>query len=328
MFKNKSILVTGAGGFIGSHLVEQALRGGAEVTAFVHYNSKNDYGHLKQIPKEIKEDLTIVSGDISDFNCVKRAVDDKDIVFHLAALIGIPYSYYAPYSYVSTNINGTLNVMQSCLNTDVKKIIHTSTSEVYGTAQYTPIDEKHPLVGQSPYSASKIGADKIAESFFCSFGLPVATIRPFNTYGPRQSTRAVIPTIITQALSGDTVRLGSLDTVRDFNFVLDTVGGFLAIASHNSTIGKTINIGSGKAITIGELAKMIITQINPDITILVEEERKRPESSEVMNLICDNTYAKTLLNWSPEYTISRGITETIDWMRDHIREYDPGLYTL
>jgi len=327
-WQDKRVLVTGAGGFIGSHLVDELLQKGAEVTAFVHYNARNDWGMLEGRYSETTPNIEVIAGDVTDALFVKRAVADKEYVFHLAALIGIPYSYVAPESYINTNIRGTLNVMQACLDHGITRVVHTSTSETYGTAQYTPIDEKHPLQGQSPYSASKIGADKIAESFFCSFELPVTTIRPFNTFGPRQSTRAVIPTIITQALTGKTVKLGSLTPIRDLTYVADTVNGFIKLAESKKTVGKTVNTGSGRGVTIGELADIIIGQVNPEARILCEEKRVRPEKSEVMELLCDNRCARELAGWKPEYTLEKGLSLTIDWMKDHIASYKPGTYTV
>jgi NAD dependent epimerase/dehydratase len=327
-WQDKQVLVTGAGGFIGSHLVDELLSKGAKVSAFVHYNARNDWGMLEGRYTDKTSNLTVIAGDITDSLFVKKAVSEKEYVFHLAALIGIPYSYAAPESYINTNIKGTLNIMQACLDTGVKRIVQTSTSEVYGTALYTPIDEKHPLQGQSPYSASKIGADKIAESFFCSFGLPVTTIRPFNTYGPRQSTRAVIPTIITQALTSSSIKLGSLTPIRDLTYVADTVQGFIKFAESPKTIGKTVNTGSGRGVTIGELAELIIKQVNPDATIICEKERIRPDKSEVMHLLCDNRLAKDLADWKPQYTLEDGLSLTIDWMKEHIASYKTGLYTV
>jgi NAD dependent epimerase/dehydratase len=270
----------------------------------------------------------VIAGDVTDALFVKKAVEEKDIVFHLAALIGIPYSYTAPESYVNTNIRGTLNVMQACLESGVGRVIHTSTSEVYGTALYTPIDEKHPLQGQSPYSATKIGADKIAESYYCAFGLPVATMRPFNTFGPRQSARAVIPTIITQALTSDTVRLGSLTPVRDLTYVADTVEAFLRLAGSRNAIGKTINTGTGSGAPIGELAARIIAIANPKAKIIVDKSRVRPEKSEVMELVCDNTLVKEITGWQPRYTLEDGLCATVDWMKEHLRAYKPGVYAV
>lgn len=327
-WQDKRVLVTGAGGFIGSHLVDALLKSGAEVTAFVHYNARNDWGMLEDRYNENTPLLSVIAGDVTDALFVRKAVAEKEFVFHLAALIGIPYSYVAPESYINTNIKGTLNVMQACLDHDVTRVIHTSTSEVYGTARYTPIDENHPLQGQSPYSASKIGADKIAESFFCSFGLPVTTIRPFNTFGPRQSTRAVIPTIITQALTGNTVKLGSLTPIRDLTFVADTADGFMKLAESKKTLGKTVNTGSGRGVTIGELADIIIGQVNPKAEIICEEKRVRPEKSEVMELLCDNRAALDLAGWKPKHTLEEGLALTSAWMKDHLASYKPGLYTV
>jgi NAD dependent epimerase/dehydratase len=327
-WQDKRVLVTGAGGFIGSHLVDELLRKGADVTAFVHYNARNDWGMLEGRYSDATPNLTVIAGDVTDSLFVKKAVAEKDYVFHLAALIGIPYSYVAPESYVNTNIKGTLNIMQACLDGGVTRVVHTSTSEVYGTAQYTPIDEKHPLQGQSPYSASKIGADKIAESFYCSFELPVTTIRPFNTFGPRQSTRAVIPTIITQALTGNTVKLGSLTPIRDLTYVGDTVNGFIKLAESKKTVGRTVNTGSGRGVTIGELAEIILKKVNPRARITCEEKRVRPGMSEVMELLCDNRSALELAGWKPEYTLEKGLSLTIEWMKEHIASYKPGTYTV
>jgi NAD dependent epimerase/dehydratase len=327
-WQDRPVLVTGAGGFIGSHLVDELLQRGAEVTAFVHYNARNDWGMLEGHYTETTPHLKVIAGDVTDALFVKKAVADKEIVFHLAALIGIPYSYIAPESYINTNIRGTLNLMQACLEENVDRIVHTSTSEVYGTAQYTPIDEKHPLQGQSPYSASKIGADKIAESFYCSFGLPVMTIRPFNTFGPRQSTRAVIPTIITQALTSDRVRLGSLTPVRDLTYIADTVSGFIKISESIKTIGRTVNTGSGRGVTIGELSDIIIEKVNPNVKIVAEQKRVRPEKSEVMQLLCDNRLAEELAGWRPAYTLEEGLDLTIGWMKEHIASYKTGVYSV
>ena len=327
-WNDKEVLVTGAGGFIGSHLVDDLLSRGANVTAFVHYNARNDWGMLEGRYNDKTPNLNVIAGDVTDSLFVKKAVSEKEYVFHLAALIGIPYSYTAPESYVNTNVKGTLNVMQACLESGVDRVVHTSTSEVYGTAQYTPIDEKHPLQGQSPYSASKIGADKIAESFYYSFDVPVTIMRPFNTYGPRQSTRAVIPTIITQALTSNEIKLGSLTPVRDLTYVTDTVQGFIKMAESKKTAGKTINTGSGRGITIGDLADIIIKLINPNISIVCEKVRVRPEKSEVMELLCDNRLALEIAGWQPEYTLEQGLTQTIEWMKTHISSYKPGVYTL
>jgi NAD dependent epimerase/dehydratase len=326
--KNKKVLVTGASGFIGSHLAEELVTLGARVRAFIHYNSRNSYGNLEFLTKAMLSEIEIHSGDVTDPYSVSKAVEGCEVVFHLAALIAIPYSYRAPSSYVATNVSGTLNVMQACLSHGVRKVIHTSTSETYGTAIYTPIDEKHPLQGQSPYSASKIGADKIAESFHCSFNLPVATIRPFNTYGPRQSARAVIPTIASQALASDTVRLGSLDPVRDFNYVKDTVAGFILVAGSDASVGQVINVGSGREITIGELAKKIVGIIGGKKKIEADPERVRPENSEVMKLLCDGSKAVALLGYAPRLSIDEGLAETIAFVRDNPGFYKTDIYNV
>ena len=324
----KKTLVTGAGGFIGSHLCETLLELGADVTAMVHYNSRGDWGNLEFLSPESKQALRLVSGNIEDSGFMSRHIKGQHVVFHLAALIAIPYSYTAPLSYVHTNIEGTINVLEAARDYDIEKIIHTSTSETYGTAIYTPIDETHPLQGQSPYSASKIGADKLAESYYRSFNLPVATIRPFNTYGPRQSTRAVIPTIITQALTQNEIRLGSLDPVRDMNFVKDTAAGFVKVAESPKSIGEVINIGSGKGYTIQELVTTILQIMKVEKKIVLDEDRLRPENSEVFKLICDNTKSKNLTGWQPRYSLEEGIRETIDFISNHMDIYKPGIYTL
>ena len=326
--KNKKVLVTGAGGFIGSHLTEELVKSGAKVRALAHYNSRNDWGLIDLLPKEIKQELEVITGDIQDPFMIRKAVKGCAVVFHLAALIAIPYSYIAPESYVNVNIKGTLNVLQACLEEGVEKVVHTSTSETYGTAQYTPIDEKHPLQGQSPYSASKIGADKIAESFYRSFGLPVATTRPFNTYGPRQSARAIIPTIITQALVSSEVNLGLLTPVRDLTYVKDTVAGFLKVAESDKSVGEVINIGTGCGITIGDLAEKIIGFVGKDVTIVRDEQRVRPEKSEVMQLLCDNRKAKELIGWEPRYALEEGLRGTIKWIKKNLDLYKAGIYNV
>ncbi|MDP2865009.1 MAG: NAD-dependent 4,6-dehydratase LegB, partial [Elusimicrobiota bacterium] len=287
--KNKKILVTGADGFIGSHLVEALLEEGCRVKAFVYYNSFNSWGWLDTLPKNKLKNIEIFAGDIRDPNGVRTAMKGADAVFHLAALIGIPFSYHSPDSYIDTNVKGTLNVLQAARDLGTERVVVTSTSEVYGTARYAPIDEKHPLQGQSPYSASKIGADKIAESFHLSFKLPVITARPFNTYGPRQSARAIIPTIITQLLNGQTkIKLGSLHPTRDLNYVTDTCAGFIALAKCDAAIGQTVNIGSGREITMGDLAKLIISTSRKKAQLASDSQRKRPAKSEVERLLCDN----------------------------------------
>ena len=327
--KNKNVVVTGAGGFIGSHLTEELVRKGANVKAFVHYNSRNDWGLLELLEKDVLDEVEVVAGDITDPFFVKTSTKDADVIFHLAALIGIPYSYIAPESYVNVNIKGTLNVLQAGLDNEVEKIVHTSTSETYGTADYVPIDEAHPMKGQSPYSASKIGADKMAESYYRSFDLPVATIRPFNTFGPRQSARAIIPTIISQALTKDEVHVGSLSPVRDLTFVKDTVNGFIEIGTSEKSIGEVINIGTGSGVTIGELLQKILMILGKeDIRVVEDMDRVRPDKSEVMELICDNSKAKQLLNWSPQYTLDEGLAETIEWMRGYTNLYKTDKYVV
>jgi NAD dependent epimerase/dehydratase len=310
-FQNKLVLVTGAGGFIGSHLVERLVAEGAKVRAFVRYNGRNDWGHLEQSP--VKHDIELVSGDIADPYFVRQAVDGCAVVFHLAALIGIPYSYIAPQHYLNVNIQGTLNVLEACRSVGVEKLVVTSTSETYGTAQYTPQDEQHPLQGQSPYSASKIAADKLAESYYRSFGLPVATLRPFNTYGPRQSARAIIPTIATQARFANAITVGSLTPVRDFTYVTDTVDGFLRMAAHPETAGKVLNVGSGEAVTIGELVQELTALAGrPELPVVSAPERVRPEASEVQILRCDATQARQLLGWSPQVPRAEGLKRVLE----------------
>ena len=325
----KKVLVTGADGFIGSHLTEALLEKGYQVKAFTYYNSFNSWGWLDSLPKEKLNEIEIFSGDIRDPNGVREAMRGVEGVFHLAALIAIPFSYHSPDSYVDTNIKGTLNVLQAARELGTERIMITSTSEVYGTAQYVPIDEKHPFQGQSPYSATKIGADRLAESFYRSFNLPISIVRPFNTYGPRQSARAVIPTIITQLLSGkEEIKLGSLTPTRDFNYVKDTAAGFIAIAESDKTIGEEINIASQKEISIGELANEIIYQINPNARIVCEEQRLRPQKSEVNRLLGSNEKIQKLTNWKPNYIFSEGISETIAWIRDNLDKYKTNIYNI
>lgn len=323
------VLVTGADGFIGSHLAERLLKQGYEVKAFTYYNSFNTWGWLDTIPKGDLNQIEIFSGDIRDPNGVCEAMTGVDQVYHLAALIAIPFSYHSPDSYVDTNIKGTLNVLQAARKLETNRILVTSTSEVYGTAQYVPIDEKHPFQGQSPYSATKIGADRLAESFYRSFDLPVTIVRPFNTYGPRQSARAVIPTIISQLLAGiEEIKLGSLTPTRDFNYVMDTANGFIEIAKATNTIGEEINIATQKEISIGELAHEIISQLNPKARIICAEERLRPEKSEVNRLLGANEKIKKMTKWEPEYTFKQGIGETIEWIRNNIDRYKTDIYNL
>lgn len=325
----KKVLVTGADGFIGSHLTEELVKRGYEVKAFTFYNSFNSCGWLDTLPKDIAAEIEIFSGDIRDPNGVRKAVRGVEEIFHLAALIAIPFSYHSPDSYVDTNIKGTLNVLQAARELGTNRLLVTSTSEVYGTAQYVPIDEKHPFQGQSPYSATKIGADRLAESFYRSFNTPVTIVRPFNTYGPRQSARAVIPTIIMQLLAGkEKIKLGALSPTRDFNYVKDTVNGFIAISESERTIGQEINIASGREISIGDLAKEIIAQINPLAKIVCDEERFRPEKSEVNRLLGDNKKIKELTGWSAQYSFEEGIAQTIDWLRDNISQYKVDSYNI
>lgn len=330
-FANKKILVTGADGFIGSHLTEALVHAGASVTAFVYYNSFSSWGWIDSLEKEIRDALRIFAGDVRDPNGVRVAVRGQDMVFHLAALIGIPFSYHSPDSYVDTNIKGTLNVLQACREAGTERVLVTSTSEVYGTAKYVPIDEDHPFQGQSPYSATKIGADRLAEAFFRTFRLPVSIVRPFNTYGPRQSARAVIPTIITQLLAGaQEVRLGSVLPTRDFNYVKDTVEGFLAIAGSEGTIGEEINIATQDEISIGDLAAEIIRQIRPGTCVVTDDDRIRPANSEVERLLGANSKIRTLTGWEPGHSLAEGLAETIEWFRSHpaARGYKPDIYNV
>lgn len=324
----KQVLVTGAGGFIGSHLTQTLVENGAKVRAFVRYNSRADFGLLKQLPANQLSEIEIIAGDLRDAHAVSEAVRGMDLVFHLGALIAIPYSYVHPREVVETNVTGTLNVLMACREHAAARLIHTSTSEVYGTAQYVPIDEKHPLQGQSPYSASKIGADKLAESFFCAFTLPVVTVRPFNTFGPRQSARAVIPTIISQALTRDVIHLGSLDTKRDFTYVTDTVNGFLKAAITNGVEGQTFNLGTGSEVTIGEVAQEIIQIIGRPVAIETDPQRLRPENSEVLRLLSNNHLALEKIHWKPEVTLTEGLEMTCDWVQHNLQSFRVGVYEI
>lgn len=331
----KKVLVTGADGFIGSHLTERLIREGYDVRAFVLYNSFNSWGWLDTIPPEIRRSLDVFAGDVRDPYGVKTAMQGCDTVLHLAALIAIPYSYHSPDTYVDTNVKGTLNVLQAARELGVAKVVHTSTSEVYGTARFVPITEEHPLQGQSPYSASKIGADQMAEAFYRSFGTPVATIRPFNTYGPRQSARAVIPTIITQIAAGKRkLKLGALHPTRDFNYVADTVGGFLAVASSDASVGEVINVGSNFEISIGDTAALIAEVMGVEIEIEADDARMRPEKSEVERLWADNQKAKRLLGWQPTYGdragLARGLEETVAWFTEagNLARYKTDVYNV
>ena len=324
----KKVLVTGGGGFIGSHLCETLIELGANVTAMIHYNSRNHWGNLEFLSPQHKSAVQVVAGNIEDSNFVARQVKGQNIVFHLAALIAIPYSYIAPLSYVRTNVEGTLAILEAARTHEVERIVHTSTSETYGTALYTPIDEKHPLQGQSPYSASKIGADKITESFYRSFNLPVVTVRPFNTYGPRQSARAVIPTIISQALSQSEIRLGALDPVRDLNYVKDTAQGFIKAAESPHSIGEVINLSTGQGITIGELATLLLGLMDCHKPVVTQEDRVRPANSEVFKLIGDNTKAQRTIGWAPHYTLRDGLKETIAFIASHQQLYKTEQYVI
>ncbi|WP_010648139.1 NAD-dependent 4,6-dehydratase LegB [Oceanobacillus massiliensis] len=323
------ILVTGADGFIGSHLTEELVKAGHDVKAFVYYNSFNSWGWLDTFPKEILNEIEVFAGDVRDPNGVKESMKDVDEVYHLAALIAIPFSYHSPDSYVDTNIKGTLNVLQAARELETKRLLVTSTSEVYGTAQYVPIDEKHPFQGQSPYSATKIGADRIAESFYRSFNSPLTIVRPFNTYGPRQSARAVIPTIITQLLAGkEEIELGALTPTRDFNYVKDTVQGFIEIAKTDNTIGEEVNIATQQEISIGQLAQELIKQINPNAKIITEEERMRPVNSEVNRLLGANEKIQKLTDWKPKYTLETGLAETIEFLKNNLDKYKTDIYNI
>ena len=325
----KKVLVTGAGGFIGSHLVELLLEEGYDVRAFVHYNSFNSWGWIDTFSKEKKNLIDIFTGDIRDPNGVREAMKDCNAVFHLAALIAIPYSYYSPDAYVDTNIKGTLNILQAARDLSTERVLVTSTSEVYGTAQYVPIDEKHPYQGQSPYSATKIGADRLAESYYRSFELPVTIVRPFNTFGPRQSARAIIPTIITQLLAGkEEIKLGALTPTRDFNYVKDTVNGFYQIYKSGQTIGEEINIATQKEITIGSLAEELVRQINPNARIICDEQRMRPQKSEVNRLLGCNEKMKMLTNWKVQYSFEEGIADTIAFLHENLGKYKTEIYNL
>jgi len=328
-WQGKRVLVTGAGGFIGSHLTQRLVGAGATVRAMVHYNSRNDWGQIELLDETVQDSIEVICGDIRDPFFCREAVRDCHVVMHLAALIAIPYSYIAPADYVATNVLGTLNVLQACRDLGAEKIVHTSTSETYGTAQYVPIDEKHPLQGQSPYSASKIGADKIAESFYCSFETPVATIRPFNTYGPRQSARAVIPTIISQLAVGmKQIKLGSLDPVRDLNYAQDTAAGFMAVAQSDRTVGQVVNVGSGKGISIGDLAKLIAEIMGVDAEIVCDRQRVRPDDSEVMRLIAANDKALELTGWKPAVSLREGLGDTVEFIKANLNEYKPDIYNV
>jgi NAD dependent epimerase/dehydratase len=328
LLRGETVLVTGAAGFIGSHLTEALLRAGAQVTALVHYNSASSVGNLAFIPAVLRDQLKIVGGNIEDSEFVTGVMRDNDVVIHLAALVGIPYSYLAPRSYVRTNIEGTLNVMEAARQLGARRVVHTSTSETYGTAQYVPIDEDHPLHGHSPYAASKIGADKIVEAYFRSFGTPAVTARPFNTFGPRQSARAVIPAIIAQALSGDAVHLGSLSPTRDLTYVADTVDGLIRAATTPDIEGETINLGTGQALSVGELAQRILSLMRCSKPVVEDPARVRPAKSEVMRLVSDNRKAQRVLQWRPGTDLDDGLRQTIDFVAANPGLYAPDRYTI
>lgn len=325
-WSGKRVLVTGAGGFIGSHLAERLTELGAKVRALVRYNSTGRWGWLDTTP--LAGEMEVLAGDVCDPDCVHRAVAGVDIVFHLAALIGIPYSFDAPHSYLRTNVEGSLNVFQASLKHNVERVVHTSTSEVYGTALYVPIDEKHPLQSQSPYAATKVGADRMAESFHRSFGLPVVILRPFNTYGPRQSARAVIPTIISQCAAGGPVQLGSLTPTRDLNFVSDTVEAFVCAAGSVKAEGQEVNVGTGREISIGDLAKTIMKIMNVSCSVECQQERVRPRDSEVERLVAANDRARDLLDWQPFVSLDEGLRCTIAWLKDNRDAFRPGAYAV
>ncbi len=327
-WKDKQVLITGAGGFIGSHLTEELVKSGARVRAFIRYNSRNGRGNLEDLELATLENIEVIAGDLRDSDVVDKAVLGCEVVFHLGALVGIPYSYKNPREVVETNILGTFNILTAAREHQVSRVIHTSTSEVYGSALYVPIDESHPLQGQSPYSASKIGADKLAESFYSAYDLPVVTIRPFNSYGPRQSARAVIPTMITQALTSEEIKLGNTETLRDFTFVTDTAEGFMAAALIEKAVGKVINIGSGHEVSIGQLAQIIVNKVQHPIPISLDVKRLRPGRSEVTRLLADNHLAKEILNWEPRVSIDEGIERTIAWIAAHLNRYQLGEYQI
>ncbi|MCL4562622.1 MAG: GDP-mannose 4,6-dehydratase [Chloroflexi bacterium] len=327
-WQDRPVLVTGAGGFIASHLVEALVHQGAKVRAFVRYNSRGDPGLLSLLESDVLAQIQIIAGDLRDLPTVRQAIEGASLVFHLGALIAIPYSYVHPSEVVETNIIGTMNVLLAAREARVERMVHTSTSEVYGTALRVPIDEEHPLQGQSPYSASKIGADKLAESFYRSYDLPVVTLRPFNTYGPRQSARAVIPTIVVQALTQQVIRLGNLETRRDLTYVSDTVNGFLKVAQAPGVEGQTFNLGTGTEIRVGDLAQEIVSLVGREVEVVTDASRLRPEKSEVQRLLSDNRLARQKLGWEPVVPIKEGLTRTIAWISDHLNLYQPTNYQI
>ncbi|KLU67599.1 dTDP-glucose 4,6-dehydratase [Desulfosporosinus acididurans] len=328
MWEGKKVLITGAGGFIGSHLTEALVKAGASVRVFIRYNSRNGRGNLEDLEQRELEEIEIIAGDLRDADVIERSVKGCNAVFHLGALVGIPYSYKNPREVIETNILGTFNILTAARDHGVERIVHTSTSEVYGSARYVPIDEAHPLQGQSPYSASKIGADKLAESFYASYNLPVVTVRPFNCYGPRQSARAVIPTLITQALASEEILLGNTEAIRDFTFVSDTVEGFIKAAQKQAAVGKVINVGSGQEISIGQLAQVIIATLGSSGKIVLDESRVRPSRSEVNRLLADNRLAKETLEWEPQVSLEEGIKKTMAWISAHLNRFQIGKYQI
>ena len=327
-YDDKNVLVTGAGGFIGSHLTERLVELGAKVRVFLRYNSQNRAGLIECLPEHVQESLDVFWGDLKDPEAVRKAVKGNQIVFHLGALIAIPYSYVNPLDYIQTNVIGTANILNACMDYSVDILIHTSTSEVYGSAHYTPIDEAHPLQGQSPYSATKIGTDKLAESYYRSFGLPVAILRPFNTYGPRQSGRAIIPTIITQSLVGTRIKLGSLEPSRDFTYITDVIDGFLKLCECQDALGQTINVGSGQDISIRDLVKRISSILGKNVEIEREPARVRPKRSEVERLVCDNSKAREVLHWEPKIQLGEGLRKTIQWISRNMDSFKTGRYAI
>lgn len=326
--QGKKVLVTGAGGFVGSHLVEALVKYGSFVKAFVHYNSRNDWGFLEDLKKDILDQLEIFSGDLRDSDCVRKVVKGQEVIFHLGALIGIPYSYINPSDVVETNVKGTLNLLLASLDYNIERFVHTSTSEVYGTAQYTPIDENHPLNPQSPYAVSKASADFLAKSFFLTYSLPVAIIRPFNLYGPRQSARAVIPNIVAQGLIKDQIKIGSLSTTRDFTYIEDAIKGFIDFAECEKTLGEVVNLGSGNETSIEKLIKIIGELLDKKLKIFEEKERKRPQKSEVQRLVSNSEKAKKLFGWSPEVRFNEGLTLTINWIKKNLNRYKTEIYNI
>lgn len=328
VWEQKQVLITGAGGFIGSHLTETLVKAGAKVRVFIRYNSRDGRGNLEDLESGLLDQVEIIAGDLRDADVIDRTVKGCNAVFHLGALVGIPYSYKNPREVVETNIMGTFNVLTAARDHGVERIVHTSTSEVYGSALYVPIDEAHPLQGQSPYSASKIGADKLAESFYASYDLPVVTVRPFNCYGPRQSARAVIPTLITQALACEEIRLGNTETLRDFTFVTDTAEGFIKAAQSQEGFGKVINIGSGREISIGQLAQIIVNTVHSKGKIVVDEARVRPSRSEVNRLLADNRLAKEVIGWEPCVSLEEGVKKTVAWVAAHMNRFQIGKYQI